>query len=442
MPKDLFTYIARVIHTVTSSGKFLFAFVLIIILPLLVGYYLQTLVNINEEQIEVVAKNSISQTHQIVSTSANSLQAVEELQILVSNLVTEELPYIHIAKEDVEGVVIVASSNESVVGSVSSDYTWHKTANAHTDTSVIYPLLQANRIIWRGYYAFDFQGETWYVRSDHDLTTLYSRSENALLGGYASLFVVLLVLLAIAWWIWRLEDYRKLYLYAEKQKSEQFNFMSSAVHELRAPLTAIKGYTSVLLESSHEDKGSNQPLERISLSTDKLLLLVNDFLEVARLQSGKVSLAIAPVNIKTVIERVANEARVLAEDKNLDFKMTIPAELGVAVDEKKFEQVVTNLLSNAIKYTDTGSVTISVKDDYKHIEIRIQDTGQGISAEDQSRLFSPFTRVGKAESSGVTGTGLGMWITKRLVELMKGTITIESIAGVGTHVVVRFPKTK
>jgi signal transduction histidine kinase len=111
----------------------------------------------------------------------------------------------------------------------------------------------------------------------------------------------------------------------------------------------------------------------------------------------------------------------------------------IAVDPARFRQVLVNLIGNAIKYTPTGDVKVRVQKKEDYIEFRISDSGIGISAEDQKKLFQKFQRISSTETAEIRGTGLGLWITKQIVEQMGGKITVESIKGVGTHFVVEFP---
>jgi signal transduction histidine kinase len=112
----------------------------------------------------------------------------------------------------------------------------------------------------------------------------------------------------------------------------------------------------------------------------------------------------------------------------------------VNADGERLKQAITNILSNAIKYTPRGSITISLEQRSDRVELRVQDTGTGIGADEQKQLFAPFFRTKSADQSKTTGTGLGMWITKQLIEAMGGSIGVESIRGIGTHIVVTLQK--
>ena len=218
-------------------------------------------------------------------------------------------------------------------------------------------------------------------------------------------------------------------------------FTNMIAHELRAPLTAMRGYASMIMEKmdiSHEVKLS---ATRIEQSASRLSLIVTDLLDVARIQSGKLSMRSERVNITEVINSVIDAMRIVAQEKHITIESdTRVAPTYIQGDEKRLYQAFINLVSNAVKYTKAGAITVSLEERTDRVEVRVKDTGVGMSAEHQKQLFAPFFRIENTETEGTVGTGLGMWITKQLVELMNGSIAVESIKGVGTHVVVTLPK--
>jgi two-component system sensor histidine kinase EvgS len=194
-----------------------------------------------------------------------------------------------------------------------------------------------------------------------------------------------------------------------------------------------------LAESQTISEKEKTFVDAVQKSTERLLALINDFLEVARIQSGKMNLELQTVDVQPTILAVIEALQPIAKEKGLELsfhKLAVPVAL--KTDTKRFYQVLQNLISNALKYTEKGSVDITLDLAPKVVSVRIKDTGMGISAEDQQKLFAPFSRVGGVEHTKISGTGLGMWITKQLVETLGGTITVESIKGVGTHVIVSF----
>jgi signal transduction histidine kinase len=209
---------------------------------------------------------------------------------------------------------------------------------------------------------------------------------------------------------------------------------------LRAPLTAMRGYASLIRERKDVHENVRVSAERIEQSSDRLILIVNDLLDVARIHSGKLSIRSERTNIRAVITQVVDAMRMVASEKHIALNASVPGDVYIQGDEKRLYQAFTNLVSNAIKYTKAGSIEITLEELSNRVEVRVKDTGAGISAANQKQLFAPFFRVENSDTAGTVGTGLGMWITKQLIELMHGSIGVESIKGVGTHVVVTLPK--
>ncbi len=258
-------------------------------------------------------------------------------------------------------------------------------------------------------------------------------------------YIWLVILLAIILWLLvrhvRLIDYS--YLYKETKKANEMKdlFTNMIAHELRAPLTAMRGYASMIMENENVEQTVKDQAKNIESSSGRLVLIVNDLLDVARIQSGKLSIKKENINISNVVKSVGESMSPLATKKGIELDYDhIPFNIEIFSDEKRLHQVITNLFSNAIKYTQQGSIEVSLKDNKDRVEIRVKDTGMGISAKDQKKLFAPFFRVANDDVSSITGTGLGMWITKQLIELMGGSIGVESIEDVGTHIVVTLPR--
>jgi signal transduction histidine kinase len=222
-------------------------------------------------------------------------------------------------------------------------------------------------------------------------------------------------------------------------------FISMAGHELRTPLTAIKGYADLLgdIKEVSENKESKHFTENISLSAERLQNLVNDILEVSRLEGNRMPMEIKVVDPNPIISQCVGELKIQAQEKNLDLTCKLPdPSVFIKVDESRLKQILINLIGNSIKYTNRGSVNISTAIKNKELLIIIADTGIGISSENQANLFQKFYRIQNKDTKNIIGTGLGLWITLEIAKRMKGNITVESIEGVGSHFNVHFPIAK
>jgi len=217
-----------------------------------------------------------------------------------------------------------------------------------------------------------------------------------------------------------------------------------ASHELRSPLTAMGGY----LELLKDDKGniftpeSQHYIDNTKLTVGRLNNLVNDILEVSRLEQNRIPFEFAAVDPDATIKSSLEEMNPKATEKNLEIIYASQSLPKITVDESRFKQVLVNLISNSIKYTEKGKIEITTESHPKYLKITIADTGIGISAEDQGNLFQKFHRIQSKETSNIIGTGLGLWITKELIEKMGGHISVESMKGVGSHFTVSFPIAK
>jgi PAS domain S-box-containing protein len=224
----------------------------------------------------------------------------------------------------------------------------------------------------------------------------------------------------------------------ERLKSD---FISTVSHELRTPLTSIKGYVDLVLAG---DVGPLTPEQKefltiVSQNTTRLTELINDLLEIERLESGKIEFEFAELDLAEVLENVARSLHVNAEQKGLEFLTEIPSGLKVRGDRERLAQVFLNLLSNAIKYTPAGTVELRAHQEDDAVVVEVRDTGIGLSESDLQKLFQKFFRSDNPYVRKVGGTGLGLSIAKAIVERHGGTITVTSQLGQGSTFTVRLP---
>ncbi len=249
---------------------------------------------------------------------------------------------------------------------------------------------------------------------------------------------------------------------AESANLAKSDFLANMSHEIRTPINAMLGMNEMILRESRKTQKSkdNNPqtmqesLKNIIVYADdvenagqNLLAIINDILDFSKIDSGRMDLVEKPYRISTMVSGIGNMVMMRARDKGLDFIIDadplLPDEL--CGDETRVRQVLTNLLNNAVKYTKEGSVTMMLcgkrQDDGTYmLEAAVKDTGIGIKQEDLEKLFKRFQRLEMDKNSTVEGTGLGLAITQRLLELMNGTITVDSVYGKGSVFTVRIPQ--
>ena len=215
------------------------------------------------------------------------------------------------------------------------------------------------------------------------------------------------------------------------------DFVSQVSHELRTPLTSIKGYIDNLKDGIAGKLKEKQIdyLNRMSKNADHLAILISDLLDVSRIESGKMPLIPTTFSLQNLIEEVVKNLRPILDAKQLELLLNpFPGERGIQGDHDKLEQVITNLLVNAVKFTPPGGrITISLERNEKYVKASIRDTGIGIPAEKQSRIFERFYRVEPESSSKMNGTGLGLYIAKNIIEMHGGRIWVASEVGNGSE---------
>ncbi len=339
--------------------------------------------------------------------------------------------------------MITSSLHNEKTGQIETDTSGYHTALINIGETFIFNYDSEGRKLAQAFRAVEMtEGSVVYIFSEHDLTKIDSVINTRIQQSYLTLSFIFLFLIILAYWLARQINYENKYRQTLQKLHDRDLFANSLAHELRAPLTAVRGYASLILETEGLSGEVKSHTERIRTSTTRLVNLINDFLEAARIQSGALKFKFNHFDAASAVKKVAEELRPNAEKKTLTVTLSLPEDQCIInSDSARLEQILTNILSNAIKYTQKGTIKIELKSSAKFVEFVIADSGFGISAEDQKKLFDPFVRVGSAgKDPSVTGSGLGMWITKQLVEQLSGVIEVESIQGVGTHVTVRLPK--
>jgi two-component system, NarL family, sensor histidine kinase EvgS len=226
---------------------------------------------------------------------------------------------------------------------------------------------------------------------------------------------------------------------ADDANRAKTTFLATMSHEIRTPMNAVIGMLELALKKADQGVLDRVAIEVASGAARGLLDLIGDILDIARIESGRLSLVPERANLHELIQSVVNVFEGLARQKNLGLQLDLDTLVhdDVMIDPLRFKQVLSNILSNAIKFTDSGGVHLSaqgsrMQDETLFLTLRVEDSGRGVSMDDQQRLFSPFTQASNHGGSNLGGSGLGLVISRTLCEMMGGTLSMHSTLGRGT----------
>lgn len=224
----------------------------------------------------------------------------------------------------------------------------------------------------------------------------------------------------------RTHQFQKAKEEAEKANQMKSIFLASMSHELRTPLNSIIGFTGIVLQGFAGELNNEQKkqLEMSYGSAKHLLSLINDLLDISKIETGELKPDIEEFNIVEVGIEIRDSLKVMAEEKELELIFNIP-DINITSDKRRVEQILLNLVNNALKFTEKGKVEVKVVKKDGNIEVIVRDTGIGIKKKDLHKLFKPFVQL-EYTITEETGTGLGLYLTKNLVQLLKGRIQLES----------------
>jgi len=235
---------------------------------------------------------------------------------------------------------------------------------------------------------------------------------------------------------------------AEESSKAKSDFLAKMSHEIRTPMNAILGITEIQLQDNTLPLTTREALERIYNSGDLLLGIINDILDLSKIEAGKLELSVASYDIASLIHDTVKLNILRYDSKPIDFKLIVDEKVpsNLFGDELRIKQILNNLLSNAFKYTQEGRIELTMSceplegDETINLIFRVSDTGQGMTAEQVRKLGDKFSRFNMEANRKTEGTGLGMNITRNLIQLMKGDIFVESTPGMGSTFTVRLPQ--
>jgi len=445
--------------------QLIYGMVLIVLIPILIAYNTIFIINKYNAGLDAaLQRQALVAGRSIYSLLKDDLHNTETLQkkietVLEKNIDFKELSILIPENDDFK---VIASSKKENTDKIFKSYyyklAWMQPDNdglatdslrlssSSEDEQLVQNIPEQKRFWLVAMPMSDINGKKQYLLSMRisseiiDSLTNYNRNASIFLLVLTILIVILFLSIAIRLW-----DYAILYKKIKEVDKMKDEFISMASHELRTPITAIRGYISMMLDGSYGklNKKLTNPLNIIQGSSERLADLIEDLLNVSRIEQGRLKIENKDTDINPIIKNTIEELKVQSEEKKLKliYKPHTQKLPLLHIDSERFKQVLINLIGNGIKYTEKGSIEILTeeKNQGKILELKIKDTGIGMSAKARERLFEKFYRVQNEKTQKITGTGLGLWITKQIIELMNGTIMVDSIENVGTQVTLMFP---
>ncbi len=456
----MFNFIAqhfsRGITLARNNPQIIYTIFLLVVIPAAFFASGERFLDASNENQERLEKENIGNLQDaFVAIASEKMDDTEFLNRLIQSLKEENDSideFIVTAKEN-DSAIIIASLDPEMNGNVDEINAplYKKFESLMKDSSAIFPAEINGERHWRAYRAIPdgSGGVSGFLLTDVSMERIDAIAAKSVSNAYLFLAFIVLAILVLLVRQARIVDYTVLYRRLKEVDQMKDDFVSMAAHELRTPLTIIRGYVDLLKDIKNLEEKDKESLRRIEVSAKGLNALIGDILDVSRLEQGRMSFEFSELEPNTAVSAVAESFQTVAKEKGLALSYSvgdpsvsnserIPS---IYADPERLRQVLTNIIGNAVKYTPSGSVSVNLSFEplKNRISIRVSDTGLGIGAEDQKRLFEKFFRVRSPETGNIQGTGLGLWITRQIIQNMKGDISVESIKGKGTDFIISFP---
>jgi signal transduction histidine kinase len=443
------SHFPRGIALARNNPQIIYTIFLMIVIPLAFFASGERFLDASNENQERLEKENIGHMQDaFVVIAPEKMNDSEFLSRLIWSLKKENdsIEEFVVTKNENGKAIVTASLDATQIGSIDevNEPLYRKFESLMKESSAIFPTTMNGERHWRAYRAItDNSGATLgFLLTDVSMQRIDMIAARSVWNAYLFLALIVLAILLLLVRQARIVDYTVLYRRLKEVDQMKDDFVSMAAHELRTPLTIIRGYVDLLKDIKNLEEKDKESLRRIEISAKGLNSLIGDILDVSRLEQGRMSFEFADVDMNSAAGTVTESFQTIAKEKGLALSYSAGQSIpSISADPERLRQVLTNIIGNAVKYTPTGSVTVSLSFDElkKRVVVRVSDTGLGISAEDQKRLFEKFFRVKSAETGNIQGTGLGLWITRQIIQSMKGEISVESIKGKGTDFIILFP---
>jgi len=427
--------------------EFIYSIAILIIIPILIAVNTILLTVSVRHNFDTELRQKADLANNVLGIAiANELDNSTILQNKVATLAKNEPDLYHISivipDNSASDFTILADNNSNLVGQHTKNLLYslvisksQSIAQLTKDSttrywSVVSPIKVNNNVIG-------------LVATDVSLQQSDALISSTLLTSFGVLIVTIIIVVLLLINHFRFVEFAMLFRKMKEVDQMKNDFLSVATHELRAPMTIIKGTIENTLDGIYGtiDDKARDALIAMDSETDRLNNLVSDLLNVSRIEQGHINYELQTIDVRDTIDKIVNQYTQKAQSKNLLLSYEKPNEPAyITVDQDHMIEIMTNLIDNAIKYSVKGTILVSHKDTDKRVRISVRDTGLGMSAQDREKLFTRFYRIQTEHTKNIGGTGLGLWIIKQYIEHMGGSITVDSLEGVGTEFTVEFQK--
>ena len=379
-----------------------------------------------------------------------NLSSQPELQTALEDIIAssdESIINTSVAVQEGSAYRILASNDTSLINASINDVQFSQAMTFNNSvSSLVSNTADASVRAWRTVTPITDSDGKIIALSSVDISS--AKSDELINKTLRQSFIVLIVTVFVVALLlanhFRFVEYAQLTKKLEEADRLKTDFLSVASHELKAPMSIIKGYISNVLDGTLGEV-SDQIKDNLKIAfaqTDRLNNLVADLLNVSRIEQGEISFDIKAIEVTSVINPIIEQYRSKAKDKNIELNYEQPKEaLYIQADQGRYQEIMTNLIDNAIKYSLKGVVTVRHESDNKTVKTRVRDNGIGLSAEERSNLFQRFYRARNEQTKDIGGTGLGLWIIKQYTQKMGGKIYADSLEGEGSEFTVELPRT-
>ncbi|MFH1656783.1 MAG: HAMP domain-containing sensor histidine kinase [Candidatus Nealsonbacteria bacterium] len=441
-------FFLKIVVFIKQYPSVLYSFLLILVLPIALYYNTFSVAESFQSDIDRSLQTKALITENILGEFlADFLDNPGEIQKKIDKIITEnsEIKGLSILKEEQGEFTVLASNNSVEIGGKTQDPSF---ILSFSQDQAIANLAEKNgERVWnviKPIYDKETGDKKGLIKISLSLEDSDVLITKTIFKSFIIVFVIIILTLFLIFQHTRLFGYVALSKKLQDIDKMKDDFIRMTTHELRSPIVSIRGYIDILEDDLKKTLTGRQKesFEKVKISSKNLNDLISDILEVSRIQQGQLDFNSKIISPSKKINEIIKELTMKAEQKGLSLIAEIDkGNYYINVNPERFRQVLVNLIENSIKYTFEGQISIkTIAEEIKQrYIIEIKDTGVGISAEAQKKLFSRFYRVKTKKTALVPGTGLGLWITKKLCQKMKGEIFVESMEGAGTKFTIIFP---